>query len=369
MKKLISLFALILSICTICNAEPIISSGQISAWAVSSSENPPQAGMRYIPDFQYIHALENGGSLNFDAALNLNTYAPLDSLKSVKQNADSKPYRATMTYSADNFEVRAGLQKITFGPGKILRSLRWFDQIDYRDPLQLTNGVYSVLARRYFKNNSNLWMWGLYGNNNLVGLETFKTNYNTAEFGGRYQHHMHKGEVGLSYHQRQVSPSSWNSTMTTPMTNGLDTRYGLDGFWDLGVGFWFEASADKIRANSTSALWQEYLTVGTDYTFNIGPGVHVMYEHFINSQGPQARTNQANLYQLSALECDFSLNLIDKLTAVMYYDWIGQKSYPYLNLQRTYDDWQYNLMGFLTQKTNDITFSGSGVMFQVTYNY
>jgi len=53
--------------------------------------------------------------------------------------------------STKQFELRAGLQKINFGSATLLRPLMWFDKIDPRDPLQLTDGVYALLARYYSK--------------------------------------------------------------------------------------------------------------------------------------------------------------------------------------------------------------------------
>ena len=66
------------------------------------------------------------------------------------------PYRIWVRYQIKNWEFRLGLQKIDFGSAQLLRPIQWFNQIDPRDPLGLTNGVNGLLVRRYFKNNSNL---------------------------------------------------------------------------------------------------------------------------------------------------------------------------------------------------------------------
>ena len=58
-----------------------------------------------------------------------------------------------------NIENRLGLQKIDFGSALLIRPLQWFNQIDPRDPLRLTNGVYGILFRQYFNDNSNIWLW------------------------------------------------------------------------------------------------------------------------------------------------------------------------------------------------------------------
>ena len=62
-----------------------------------------------------------------------------------------KPYRLWLRYSTSHLEIRAGLQKINFGSSNILRPLMWFDKMDFRDPLMLTDGVYALLGRYYFR--------------------------------------------------------------------------------------------------------------------------------------------------------------------------------------------------------------------------
>lgn len=50
-------------------------------------------------------------------------------------------------------ELRLGLQKINFGSAQLFRPLMWFDKMDPRDPLQMTDGVWGALYRYYFRNN------------------------------------------------------------------------------------------------------------------------------------------------------------------------------------------------------------------------
>ena len=83
--------------------------------------------------------------------------------------------------------VRGGLQKINFGSANLLRPLMWFDQIDPRDPLQLTDGVWGILGRYYFLNNANIWVWGLIGNDQRKGWEVIPSVKNKPEFGFRVQ--------------------------------------------------------------------------------------------------------------------------------------------------------------------------------------
>ena len=113
-----------------------------------------------------------------------------------------------MKFSGDQFEVRAGLQKINFGSASMLRPLMWFDQIDPRDPLQLTDGVYVLLGRYYFLNNANIWVWALYGNDSRKGWEQIPSLKKVPEFGGRLQLPVSHGELGTTYHYRVADASS-----------------------------------------------------------------------------------------------------------------------------------------------------------------
>ncbi|MDR1585772.1 MAG: hypothetical protein LBS07_06360, partial [Prevotellaceae bacterium] len=101
-------------------------------------------------------------------------------------------------------EVRLGLQKINFGSAQLFRPLMWFDAIDPRDPLQMTDGVWGGLFRYYFQNNANFWLWTLYGNDEVKGWETAPSAQSLPEIGGRVQLPLKQGEVALSYHLREA---------------------------------------------------------------------------------------------------------------------------------------------------------------------
>ena len=136
--------------------DSLIFGGQASVWI---NYNPDKklslhSGVRYIPQVNY--AINNGNrKLDFELSLNLNAGAGIRPFDSIKGNADVKPYRAWMRYSGKQFDLRLGLQKINFGSAQMLRPLMWFDQVDPRDPLQMTDGVWGLLGRYYFLNNPN----------------------------------------------------------------------------------------------------------------------------------------------------------------------------------------------------------------------
>jgi hypothetical protein len=307
---------------------------------VNTGENR-QAGIRYIPEIVY--SVPAAKRTEIDADIALNSYVS-------DSNSDLKLYRFWARYSAPRTEARLGLQKINFGPARILRSLMWFDRLDYRDPLRLTEGVYGFLLRRYFLNNANIWTWILYGNGGTKGLETVETHRRRPEFGGRYQFPFRKGEVSFSLHRRFTE------------SGGHENRLGFDAMWDIGPGIWFENAISEIRQADEESGWRNFLTIGTDYTFDILTGVHVLYEHFIFSKESLTEAH------VSALSADLSVSMIDRLNGVCYYDWEGRKTYGYLGLERAYDKWRIILSVFSGMDEQNL-YSDAGANLMVIFNH
>lgn len=336
-------------------SDDFIFSGQGTGWALTGNEG--QLGLRYIPQMR-ITDLFNKGEI--DTEISIKT--------EVTDKAELGLYRAWLRYAKPKYEMRLGLQRINFGPAKIFRSLRWFDQIDIRDPLQLTSGVYGLLARYFFLNNCNVWIWTLYGNHEPRGLEIVKTSKSRAELGGRYQLPVPGGEMGFSFHRRFIDRADWKNKMNSSLTKGLHNRYGVDGVWDIGIGLWAEAVAGEIKINEKESLWKKFLTLGCDYTLPIGPGLYVIAEHFISSSGPELDIND-EVYKVSAVSADFSISLADSINLISFYDWDQKKIYPYLGWNRTYDRWLFNLSIFSSADNGETLYTGEGALVLITYNH
>src|SRR5664279_5529682 len=227
--------------------------GQVDAYAGLNFSNPVQfqTGARFMPTLSIGKTFKN--NLKFDSELSFDSYLNYHFAGSVNDISDSKikPYRLWVRLSAERFELRAGLQKINFGSASVLRPLMWFDHIDPRDPLQLTDGVYGLLGRYYFQNNANAWLWVLWGNDKTKGWETVPSSGKFPEFGGRMQFPVPKGEVAFSYHHRTPD---LGSVLTPPGYHGIQTypedKIGLDGKWDIGPGVWAEYSLTHSRPDS-----------------------------------------------------------------------------------------------------------------------
>jgi hypothetical protein len=283
-----------------------------------------------------------------------------------------KPYRIWVRYSGQNWEIRAGLQKINFGSAKLFRPLMWFDGLDVRDPLQLTDGVYGALGRYYFPNNANFWLWTLIGNKNPKGYEMFGTAQWKPEIGGRYQMPAGPGQIALSTNYRKVQVP--NMTSFDLLNEG---RIGLDGKWDLEIGLWFESS---VTVTQKSALMPypvvDAWNVGADYTFGIGNGLGMTVEYFRYHLGQQFLTGGTTVNLIGTM-LTYPVSMLDNLSAMVFYVPGPNLAYNYFSWSRTYDNWSLYAIGFwnpniplaISQTQGKNMFSGKGIQLMVNYNF
>lgn len=350
---------------------------QISAWTTVNFNDQTgfQAGGRYIPTLSLSDSLKRSQTIS--AELSLNAYGNYywTEYGSSDWRGNVKPYRLWLRYSFPRLEFRIGLQKISFGSASILRPLMWFDRIDVRDPLQLTEGVYSFLGRYYFQNNLNIWFWTLYGNNDPMGWEAIPTKKNVPEFGGRIQLPVPKGEIAASYHHRKaetVYDTFFFSNVMYP-----EDRLGIDGKWDLGVGIWFEAVAKHNRiAHSLIPAWETYINLGMDYTFSLGNGLNLITEYFRYGNNTQlAESGLASNF--SVLSLNYPFGLMNTVSGSVYYNWDQQEWYRFISIQRKYNYFSFYLLAFwnperfalysISEDRN--LFAGKGIQLMAVLNF
>lgn len=355
--------------------------GQVIGWTNFNFQDKftNQSGLRYIPELSSGWQINDSWKLDAEASANaygVSTYTD----ESFSTDAELSPYRLWLRLSSERFFLRAGLQKINFGSASILRPLMWFDQMDPRDPLQLTDGVYGLLARYYFLNNANIWLWGLYGNDNLRGWDFLETEKKTPEFGGRVQLPAGPGEIALSFHHRSIgSDSIYNSLLMGYMKYpGFEqNRIGIDGKWDLGIGIWFENS---LKNNNDFIIpgqkWVNQFTGGADYTFGIGNGLNLKVEHLLWLTGDEL-LDEPEKVNYTAVSANYPIGLFDQLTAIIYYNWKDNNWYRFINWSRQYDNLILYLMGYWNPESFDIyqntdqtsLFAGKGVQFMIVFNH
>ena len=373
MKKSLLITVLLFTSPVFSYAQPIELRGELSSWLSYKDVAPDYSllGLRYIPEMTLSKPLSKGRKIDGLVSANANFEAPADRLQINDENSEAKFYRLWARWSSSQFEARAGLQKINFGPAKILRSLRWFDTIDARDPSGLTDGVKGLLLRYYFLDNSNIWLWGLYGNDEIKGLEAAPSDGAKLEMGGRYQFPLKAGEMAISLHHRKIDRDEWRSSqaftlITSDLIDGREDRIALDGFWDVGIGLWFEAVAGRIKVDSDTDLWGEQMTIGADYTLD--SGIHILGEHFVMAVG-DGWDETARGRSTSALSADYGISIMDSINSIVTYDWVKDETQGFIGWQRTYDDWRINLLGFSGPEVESGKFSGDGVELVLTYNH
>ena len=363
-------------------AQPLSVQGQVSTWFTLNDADPstPSVGVRYVPALSFEHQLPESRLVDGEIAINAYGFGESPGWDDLDTTGRLKLYRGWGRFKTSRFEGRVGLQKINFGSALLLRPLRWFDSVDPRDPLQITEGVYGLLVREYFPRNFTVWAWGLYGNEHLKGLEFSPTRERTPEFGGRFQAPLSKGEIAFTTHHRRADLSKGLTSVGAgedPVAR--ESRYGLDGKWDVGIGLWFEAAAIRQTRRGLSSADSGALTVGADYTFGLGNGLHVLGEYFVQETSREMFGEPVSS-RFSAVSLNYPLGLLDSLSAILYVDTTRTDVYRFVNWQRTYDRWQFYLMGFwnprqlaiVSQSATSVgrnPLSGRGVQIMAVFNH
>jgi hypothetical protein len=351
--------------------------GQASVWTNANPTNDLElwGGARYIPQLNFKIGKESKNLFDFEASANLNGILGTHPFDTLYSSGSIKPYRLWARYSTEQLEIRAGLQKINFGSSTMIRPLMWFDKLDPRDPLQLTDGVWGVLGRYYFLNNANLWLWVLYGNEKPKTWEFEETSQDQPEFGGRLQYPVPKGEIALTYYHRLSNIKS-SGTMATINDLVPENRIGLDGKWDVGVGLWFEAVWMNKSKNIGQLTNKFIASIGTDYTFGIGNGLNVVFEQFLFTYNEKPFQLE-NHITFSMLSINYPFGMSDNLSAMIYYDWIDKGLYNILSWNHQFGNFMVNCIGYsnptnykIPLTANDINlFAGTGVQLMLVFNH
>ena len=340
----------------------------------TSKNNTSFIGTRYLPVLNFntksdsilsTFSIEVSGNLNFSRLSIPN--------REIEIQSSIDPYRIWLRYQINKWEFRAGLQKIDFGVAQLLRPIQWFNQIDPRDPLGLTNGVYGLLVRHYFKNNSNLWLWGLYGNKKQRGFDALPTIKNIPEYGGRFQTFVPKGEAAISYNFRKAGLIESNNL------SGYETpehRIGFDLKLDLGFGLWTETTYIHKLKNIGLLTNQFLLNLGIDYTFAIGNGLTFSKE-YLYYKSTDNELKESIDRGISALNLSYPLNIFSSLNALVYHQWNNNTQTFLLNYQHQFN----NLSGYFIVyynpdevqgiQQNEIfrSFAGPGIQLLLVYNH
>jgi len=352
-------------------------SGQLSSWININlrADLPLWAGARYIPQVNYGLTTRSGQLFDAEFSGNIAGTAGMRPFDTLYTEGILKPYRAWLRFSDDQFEIRLGLQQLNFGSAAMLRPLRWFDQLDPRDPLQMTNGQWGLLGRYYFLNNANLWLWVLYGNKNRSGLEMINVNSSIPEFGGRLQLPVPAGEIAFTYHHR-VADSHETGGSVPQYEKIPEDKYGFDAKWDLKAGFWIEGSFTHKHVDIGPLSNLLAASAGIDYTFSAGNGIYTAFEHlmFTYDKNPFAFSDPNNF---SLITISYPLGITDKLSTIFYYGWESRNIYSFLTWQKEFDKislylmayWNPDLYELPAQNDTRAIYAGKGFQLMFVFNH
>ena len=325
------------------------------------------SGLRYIPQLSLNHPLSEESFIEAEASLNsLLLFDDRDS----GDTLSVKLYRLKLRLATAQTETRVGLQKINFGPAYLLRPLKWFDRVDPADPLGLTEGIYGLRFKYSALNNASYWLWGLMGNDDPKGLEALGSVSDVPEYGGRLEYPISSGELAITLHRRRVDGAAFQ------LPDFTENRYALDGRLDVGVGLWFESVAIQQKSNLLPFKWTKMITLGLDYTFGFGNGLHFLIEHMtaISSKSLLGWDEDS---QTTAVSLNYPIGLLDNLSLIGYYSWDFDKHLLNLNWRRTYDTVVFNINLFhspqapagRTALETDAFSAGYGGRIMIIYNH
>lgn len=358
-------------------SDTITFKGQASIWANYNFDNslPFQTGLRYIPTLNYGIRFKDKSNIDIEGSANIFGSLNTNPFETINTSSSITPYRAWVRYSTSQIEIRIGLQKINFGSATLLRPLMWFDQIDPRDPLQLTNGVWGLLGRYYFLNNANAWLWCLYGNDKLRPWDIGTTTGRIPEFGGRVQLPVTKGEIALTYHFRETDMFDYGYISASD-SRIPENRIGIDGKWDLGTGLWFEGTWINKGTDLGSLTNQEIFNIGADNTIPVGNGLHVVFEQLFAANDKYPFEFRNNIF-FSGLSLSYPVSMNDNLSAIMYYDWENTDAYNFINWNHNFKYLSLFLIAYLNPREYNLPqqnsagnlYAGPGVQVMLVYNH
>ena len=153
-------------------------------------------------------------------------------------------------------------------------------------------------------------------------------------------------------------------------------RVGLDGKWDVGIGLWFEGAVIERDTDLLPYRYRQMLTVGADYTFDLGTGLTALGEHF-RLQESNDLFGSGETVQISALSMTYRTSIVDQLSLIASHEWEGDQSSFFLEWRRTWDRWRLHLIGFsapeggavLGGPPTDALYSGNGLQGVLVFNH
>ncbi|HAX46090.1 MAG TPA: hypothetical protein DCX78_04580 [Nitrospina sp.] len=195
---------------------------------------------------------------------------------SLRQETDVDLFRAWLRLDNGRLTIRGGRQKIMFGSGFIFRPLGFFDTRNVTGVVPVTRGVDGLRSTFYLNDTSSIQGW----------IVPAKINDRMIA-GLRWEALISEVESGLV---AQYHPVSDLDDLPQFGQELIQLGYHFKG--EYHAGLWSEGRVDFERVKENYPFRFDAV-VGTDYTFDIGDGLHVLLEYFLSTREPQYTQDDA----------------------------------------------------------------------------
>jgi hypothetical protein len=207
-------------------------------------------------------------SLDYEILVdNRNAYGAAEKAGFVK-DWDADFFRAwvRLSSSSDDLELRAGRQQLLFGAGALFRPLGFYDNRVISGVFPQTVGVDSFRLTWHSTETTTFQSW-------LVPAKS----ESRMIVGGRWEALINELETGIAFQYHPVSKLRNLANFDKELT-----QFGYHIKGEFEVGFWNETRFD-LESDSGKTLVRADSVFGTDYTFDVGQGLHILLEYFISS--------------------------------------------------------------------------------------
>ena len=207
-------------------------------------------------------------SLDYEIlVVNLNAWGAAEQAGFV-DDLDTEFFRAwaRLSSSSNDLELRVGRQQILFGAGALFRPLGFYDNRVISGVFPQTVGVDSFRFTWHSEETTTFQSW-------LVPAKSVSRMI----VGGRWEGLIGELDAGVAFQYKPVSDLRFLSSFDKELT-----QFGYHIKGEYEVGFWNESRFD-FESDLGKTLMRVESVFGSDYTFDVGQGLHVLLEYFISS--------------------------------------------------------------------------------------
>ncbi len=337
-------------------AQSLSTKGQLWIGGLNGNNTPAnqpslEMSIGYIPTVSFYNDMHNDRLFDVELAYRVEQYYSGNSLLLY----NFEPHRLWMRFSNQTIEARLGLQKITFGPAQMLRSLSWFDSFDMKDPTGQTDGVDALRLQWFPSNSFAIWSW------------IVRNEQGVVSYGGRGEFSTHIGEWGITVHHDPTDTLQMIG-QTGTWFDQRHNRMALDFRYDGIIGLWNENALIFSKGKNIMLV-----TIGADFTLPVASGILIMTESILTNS---SNKNSDRVY--TAFMASMPLGMIHQVMFIAQLDWKEEKKYNYLRWSATYDRYSLNFIASISPKRSAYkaidyllpkTAAGFGTNFQLMFIY